>query len=181
MDKAQAFDALYAEVGGRPFHYMDIAMRLQNADTDHYADYWVAGRVLAMLLQLGGQLNDRAVPPMPKRVMVDFDGVLYSGPWEGASNLPAPPVPGAIEWLKELLADQRFTVSIFSARCTDPLGRVAVIMWLRRNGLTDTDKLSYPVVKTGAHVYIDDRAMPFTGTFPTPDMIDEFTPWNASQ
>lgn len=38
---------------------------------------------------------------------IDFDGVLhsYKSGWQGARNIPDPPVPDAIPWLRSLLSD----------------------------------------------------------------------------
>lgn len=42
-------------------------------------------------------------------------------------------------------------------------------------------QLSFPLWKPPAHVTIDDRALTFTGTWPTLAEIVEFRPWNRRQ
>lgn len=120
-------------------------------------------------------------------VAVDFDGVIhrYDSPWVAPHVIPDGPVFGAIEWLFQTL--QRFDVVIFSTRCKTWRGRRAMRAWLKKHadaiwyespftyGLEDV-KLSY--TKPPALIYLDDRAMRFTGTFPTADEIHAARPWN---
>ena len=69
---------------------------------------------------------------MKKRILVDFDGVLhsYTSGWQGARNIPDPPVPGAVEWLCAAL--ETFDVAIFSSRSHAFGGRRAMKGWLRK-------------------------------------------------
>ena len=57
---------------------------------------------------------------------VDFDGVIhsYASGWKGADAIPDPPVPGAMEFLREAL--RHFRVSIFSSRSNQPGGIAAM-------------------------------------------------------
>lgn len=124
-------------------------------------------------------------------VAVDFDGVLhrYNSPWINAHTIPDLPVPGAIDWLWRTF--QAFDIVIYSTRCKTWRGRRAVRNWLRRYvghlwyespagpGLEDI-RLSYE--KPPALVYLDDRAIRFTGeNFPTPAEIHAARPWNKQQ
>lgn len=112
------------------------------------------------------------------RVAVDFDGVLHSylSPWVDAETIPDPPVPGAIEWLREIAA--HFSVVIFTTRGKTPEGQRAVRHWLHENGLEWGVNAVVTAEKPAALVYLDDRALRFEGRFPTKDEIHAARPWN---
>ena len=61
---------------------------------------------------------------------LDFDGVIhsYTSGWQGARNIPDPPVDGAIKFLTE--ATEHFTVAIFSSRSRYWGGRRAMKRYL---------------------------------------------------
>ena len=115
-----------------------------------------------------------------RTLCVDFDGVLhsYTSPWAGVDVVPDPPVPGALAFLAS--AVERFRVAVFSARSHQPGGINAMRAWLGAHGLApDVVKaLEFPTEKPQAIVYIDDRAVCFTGTFPSLDDLAAFRPWN---
>lgn len=117
-----------------------------------------------------------------KIILVDFDGVLhsYTSGWKGAEITPDLPVPGAIEWLRRMLRDGRFRVCIYSSRSRQAGGVDAMREWLLRHGVAEAflTELEFPTEKLAAFITIDDRAMCFEGTFPDPDVLDEFVPWN---
>lgn len=125
---------------------------------------------------------------------LDFDGVIhsYTSPWRGYETIPDPPVPGAIAFLYEAI--QHFEVHIFSSRSSQPLGIECMQVWLE-----DAEKawiaeqiqanlpiprtslllnIKWPTTKPPAHVTIDDRAITFTGTWPTIESLQTFKPWN---
>lgn len=120
-------------------------------------------------------------------IAVDFDGVIhaYDSTWINAHTIPDDPVDGAIEWLYEMI--QKFDIVIFSTRCKTWRGRRAVRRWLKEhsgnwwfegfgaNGLEDI-RLSYE--KPPALIYLDDRAVRFSGTFPTASEVHQLRPWN---
>lgn len=121
-------------------------------------------------------------------IATDFDGVLheYQTPWINAHTIPDPPVEGAIEWL--FLTIQKMDIVILSTRCKTWRGRMAIRSWLKKHagsiwypspesvyGL-ESIKLSYK--KLPALVYLDDRAIRFTGKFPTVEEIHRAKPWN---
>jgi hypothetical protein len=118
------------------------------------------------------------------RVAVDFDGVLhsYTSPWVSEDVIPDPPVPGAIEWLQEMLKE--FDVFIHSTRCATNPGRSACLNWLDENGLQEALKLAFDGrlrftnSKEPCVIYIDDRGYRFTGNnFPSADEIRKALPW----
>ena len=127
---------------------------------------------------------------------VDFDGVIhsYTSGWKGADVVPDPPVGGAIEFLWR--AAKVFDVQIFSSRSNEPGGIDAMRTWLDAEICQHFDcafggdprdfeaarelsaAISYPTVKPPAMVTIDDRAITFTGQWPTIESLRNFQPWN---
>jgi hypothetical protein len=114
----------------------------------------------------------------PCRIAVDFDGVInsYVSRWTGATDLPDPPVPGAIEWLAEMV--RSFEVIIFTTRGQYPEAEAAIHAWLQKHGYCGclpevTNK------KPAALVYLDDRAIRFEGAFPSKEEIHRARPWRV--
>ena len=118
---------------------------------------------------------------MPKPLLVlDFDGVLhsYTSGWSAPDHIADPPVPGALEFIRDAL--QHFSVAIFSSRSGHPGGVEAMQRWLTEHGLEaeHREALKWPIAKPPAMLTIDDRALLFTGTFPSPAALLNFRPWN---
>lgn len=141
-----------------------------------------------------------------KLLVLDFDGVLhsYGSGWKGARCIPDDPVDGAMAFLVE--AVKRFDVAIHSSRSRYFGGRKAMRRWLRihltehfwgpgeeiSNCYTASDsdeyyslkadglieKIAFPLWKPPAHVMIDDRAITFSGAWPSLDALAAFKPWN---
>lgn len=123
---------------------------------------------------------------------IDFDGVLhsYSSGWKGARTVPDPPVNGAIKWLESLLgcpdyygiADRYkdFKVCIYSSRSRYWGGKNAMKKWLVKWGFDPNylELISFPLMKPAAFLQIDDRAITFSGIFPTVEEMKAFKPWN---
>jgi hypothetical protein len=118
---------------------------------------------------------------------LDFDGVIhsYTSPWKGASIVSDPPVPGAIAFLRE--AVKEYTVAIYSSRSHQEGGLEAMQEWLRYcaeeaahsdEDLKWLDEIEWPDYKPSAFLTIDDRALRFTGEWPSLDEIRLFKPWN---
>ncbi len=131
---------------------------------------------------------------------LDFDGVLhsYTSGWKGARNIPDPPMPGAIDWLRSLLTDadcvcsmaprfRDFDVHIFSSRSRYWGGRRAMRKWLgihfEKAGYYPelTELIKFPLWKPPAHLLLDDRAMCFTGVFPTVETMKAFKPYRLDK
>lgn len=117
---------------------------------------------------------------MSYTIAVDFDGVLHSyiSPF---SEIPMdPPVPGAINWLKELVKSD-LKVAILSTRNSSENGPEAVRKWLKDNGLTDSEiaTITFPKDKIRATLYIDDRGYNFKGdNFPSIEFMTNYRTWN---
>jgi hypothetical protein len=97
---------------------------------------------------------------MKSVVCLDFDGVIHlsiSG-WKGRTIIPDPPVPGAREAIAQLRAVAK--VVVHSGRCASPEGREAIRQWLDAQNI-EVDEICEN--KPLAEVYVDDRAVPFTG------------------
>lgn len=121
---------------------------------------------------------------------LDFDGVLhsYTSGWKGADVIPDPPVPGALQFLAE--ATKHFRVAIYSSRSGQEGGIQAMCQWLGRwsvdaeHGMPgDFDHgtwglIEWPTSKPSALVTIDDRAITFTGEWPSFEALLAFKPWN---
>lgn len=120
---------------------------------------------------------------------IDFDGVIhsYSSGWKGADVIPDPPVSGAMRFIWD--AGEHFRVAIYSSRSGQTGGIKAMKRWLADHFTAHwsgdrtqcDDKLAeieWPTEKPAAMITIDDRAITFTGTWPSIDELREFQPWN---
>jgi hypothetical protein len=121
---------------------------------------------------------------------LDFDGVIhsYTSGWQGADIIPDPPVEGAIEFIWKAL--EHFDVQIYSSRSHQPGGIDAMQGWLARwdgvywSGKDDRPRtclvlcVKFPDHKPSAFVTLDDRAITFTGSFPSMESLKTFQPWN---
>lgn len=154
---------------------------------DYDEDYW--GSKCALLLK------ELFVAPffdffrrglhMPSKpiLCLDFDGVLhsYTSGWKDADIIPDPPVPGAMQFL--VGATEAFQVSIFSSRSKDRAGVQAMRKWLRyyleEEGFSEEVELEldFPTEKPPAMLTIDDRALTFTGRWPSIEELKAFKPW----
>ena len=72
---------------------------------------------------------------------LDWDGVIYSytSGWQGATVLPDPPVPGALDFIAWAMID--FKVAIYSSRSHQWGGRRAMKRWLRHNVALELDRI----------------------------------------
>ena len=109
---------------------------------------------------------------------LDFDGVLhsYTSGWMGVDKIPDPPVPGALEFCQA--AVERFEVVVHSSRCSDITGLQAVAEWLDVHDFPP--EIQVCGLKPPAHVTIVDRAITFTGAWPSLDDLERFVPWTKA-
>lgn len=93
---------------------------------------------------------------MPKTVCLDFDGVMntYSG-WKGENELFSP--RGGLKVFLERLIEGGFDLVVHSTR---PAEKIRA--WLETHGLPALQVMDR---KPPAVVYLDDRAVCFTGSF----------------
>lgn len=121
---------------------------------------------------------------------LDFDGVLhsYASGWKGADVIPDPINPGAAEFLDRAVG--QFEVAIYSSRSSQPNGILAMQLWLRLSlyremGEKRADEvlalISWPETKPPAFLSIDDRAVTFTGQWPSMEEMLAFQPWFKKQ
>jgi hypothetical protein len=126
---------------------------------------------------------------MPTRpiLCLDFDGVLhsYASGWQGPNVIPDPPVAGAFGFLRE--AGQHFTLAVYSSRSHEPGGVEAMRAWLHQwaarelppgTDLSFLERIQFPTHKPGAAVTLDDRALTFTGEWPSVETLKNFRPWH---
>lgn len=122
-------------------------------------------------------------------LLLDFDGVChqYNNGWYGADVIQDDAVPGLFEFVEE--AAQHFDIQVFSTRSNLPGGIEAMQVWLyeqykkwRENGggkgFQQVVAISFPTEKPPAFIALDDRAILFTGIFPSITSLLAFKPWN---
>jgi len=110
-----------------------------------------------------------------KLLCVDFDGVLHlssKGFYDG--SVYDGPTPGAREFIDEAM--NHFDIIIYTARARTARGRQDVKDFLKKHGFPE---LPVECRKPPAYLTIDDRAITFTGTFPSPEDIKKFKHWNG--
>lgn len=127
---------------------------------------------------------------MPKPILcLDFDGVIhsYESGWKGADVIPDRPVDGAMPFIVDAL--KHFRVAIFSSRSNQPGGLLAMegyvfnhmASYFSESVATEVIKMiEWPTEKPPALVTIDDRAITFTGTWPTIESLLAFQPWTKN-
>jgi hypothetical protein len=115
-----------------------------------------------------------------KTIAVDFDGVInsYKSGWQGPTKTDEP-VLSAAEGISGLW-NRGYKIIIFSTRASTPEGADTIREYIRKH--TENELLANSIEITDrkpiADVYIDDRAIPFTGDWEeTLKQIEEFKPW----
>ncbi len=126
---------------------------------------WLEGheaidRILRTRLAPKQLCEQLGIEPSRKTVCLDFDGVIHSyrSGWQGETNIPDPPIHRVDLAIKQLR--KNFRVVVFSARCRSEEGVLAVEDWLARHNI-EVDEVC--MHKPPAFVYVDDRAVAFTG------------------
>lgn len=119
---------------------------------------------------------------------LDFDGVIhgYASGWRGAAVVSDPPTPGALDFIEA--ASERFKIAIHSGRSRLPGGILAMQRWLTSELLASgrdradvyrlLDRLEWWRDKPPAMVSLDDRALTFTGVWPSLKALEDFQPWH---
>jgi hypothetical protein len=157
-----------------------------NRAGENIEDYrWVAKRPDVQLA-----LEKQAVAPHAelvqdshggeKTIAVDFDGVInsYKSGWQGPTKTDEP-VLSAAEGISGLW-NRGYKIIIFSTRANTQEGTDTIREYIRRH--TENDLLANSIEITDrkpiADMYIDDRAIQFTGDWEeTLKQIETFEPW----
>lgn len=116
--------------------------------------------------------------PTKGTVVLDLDGVLhsYASGWQGETTIGDPPVEGAQAFVRSLIA-AGYDPVVASTRCNSEAGRGAVASWLVKHDFPLGLRIAEG--KPAGLVYLDDRALRFTGVWPTVSEIEAAaTPWN---
>lgn len=120
-------------------------------------------------------------PAYKKLICLDFDGVIhsYTSGWQGAPEAPDPPTPGALNFIRDVLADDTLELTIVSSRMLHPSGKDTIKRYLATHGLTpeEIEQIKMDDRKPPAFVTIDDRAVTFDGVFPSVASLKAFQPW----
>lgn len=116
---------------------------------------------------------------------LDFDGVVhsYTSGWKGARNIPDPPMPGVLDFISEAML-AGWDVVIHSSRARHFGGISAMRSWLMEHAGNQWDcmgpslcDVKFARWKPSATLTIDDRAMRFTGVWPSLNAMKKFKPY----
>lgn len=118
-------------------------------------------------------------------ICLDFDGVVHSyvSGWQGACTINDPPMPGALDYITDLLLEG-YDVVIHSSRSRHLFGIWAMRNWLRKHAGNQWDCMGpslcdvrFTRLKPPAILTIDDRAMRFQGAWPSMKSLKTFKPY----
>lgn len=122
-----------------------------------------------------------------KTILIDFDKTLnsYTSGWKGDPwNLPDPPVPGAVAFIRRMIASSSYDPVIFTTRAlnkrtmdVEPRVEKAIRAWFVKHGL---EPGAAATLRTTCHkipcsLIIDDKAFRFEGKYPTTEQLGELT------
>ena len=119
---------------------------------------------------------------------LDFDGVVhsYASGWKGARTIPDDPVPGALNFIIDAI-EAGWDVVIHSSRAKYFGGISAMRAWLQKHAGNQWDTMGpsfcdvrFVRWKPAALITIDDRALTFTGQWPSLDSLKAFRPWHKT-
>ena len=146
-------------------HTKEHFTRVWNDEPYAEGNKWLEGeeaieRILALSFARQPLLEAQGITVKPRTICLDFDGVVHSHMhgWQGEAIIPDPPVHRVDKAIAELRRDYR--VVIFSARCRTDEGVEAIRAWLVKHNI-EVDEVCRN--KPAAHVYVDDRAVRFSG------------------
>lgn len=177
----------FVELGVSQPVFAEIARKLKDAGYDHaFVDGAIDMHGVGLTVE-PPKVPERTAKPL---LCLDFDGVIhsYASGWKGADVIPDPPVPGALQFIAA--AVEHFTVAVYSSRSGQPGGVQAMQQWLgywsvdERYGMPSDfnhglwGEILWPLEKPAALVTLDDRAITFTGHWPSLDWLRAFKPWN---
>ncbi|MEY8240051.1 MAG: hypothetical protein RPT25_06880 [Cycloclasticus sp.] len=115
---------------------------------------------------------------MKPTIALDFDGVIHLNQnFISSTIIIEEPVPGAASAIEQL--SRQYKVVVFSCRANTPGGIEAIEDWLTVHGIEVDDVVDY---KPHATVYIDDRAIQFSGDWQgTLEQVEGFEPWQRKR
>lgn len=118
---------------------------------------------------------------------LDFDGVVhrYSSRYTKATEIHDPPTPGFWDFLAAA-QDSGLEVHIHSSRNHHNGGPEAIVRWLRKHAPNDSARERVERIQITTHkppwmVFLDDRALTFTGTWPSIEALKAFRPWHEQE
>ena len=112
-----------------------------------------------------------------KIIALDFDGTVhkYMSHWQGFDVISDGPVEGAKEFI-DALRDDGYKVVIFSSRCKEEKGIIAMKEWFEKHDIVVEEIVKE---KPPALVTLDDRAITFNGSYDGMlEKVKNFVPWN---
>lgn len=130
------------------------------ADVEWLEGHDAIDRMLATRPATQELLEQHAISTKRLTICLDFDGVIhsYQSGWQGAGIVADPPIHKVDVAIRRLRKD--FRVVVHSARCNTEEGRNAIANWLVKHKIEVDEVCEH---KPPAHVYVDDRAVAFTG------------------
>jgi hydroxymethylpyrimidine pyrophosphatase-like HAD family hydrolase len=97
-------------------------------------------------------------------IAIDFDGTIARYDGVTSPDDLGEPIPGAIEFLRAL-HKAGYTLAIFSARATDPIGKRAIEQWVAKHDLDGIIEFVTYEKLVDFELLIDDRAIRFEGDY----------------
>lgn len=164
------------------FAFDELRRQLLNTELAGRANIPMDGErvILVGNLEIRQRKLSKEQPKYPC-IAIDFDGVIhaYTSPWESAGVIKDGPVDGAIDFIRQAIAEG-FHVAIHTSRVNDASVRGDIVDWLHKHGLESENvgQLTITAQKVAAIVYIDDRGYRFEGRFPSFDEIRALKQWN---
>ncbi len=129
-------------------------------------------------------------------ICLDFDGVIhsYTSGWQGARTISDPPVEGAFDFMLDAMRDG-YDVVVHSSRARYWGGISAMRHWMYAHAgihqwyesgagpgfpFMGLESVRFVRWKPPAIVTIDDRAIRFTGIFPSPKEAASMLTWTKA-
>ncbi len=141
-------------------HYTRVWNDEPYADTKWLEGHEAIDRITSLVPASFELLEQHGMPRKRRTICLDFDGVVhsYQTGWHGETIISDPPIHRVDQAINRLRKD--FRVVVFSARCRSDEGVQAIKDWLTKHNIEVDDVCRD---KPPAHIYVDDRAVRFTG------------------
>lgn len=124
-------------------------------------------------------MDYKAEQKMQQRIVLDFDGTIatYNGEFKSPEQIDGTPIKGTFEFIEKLIKDG-YKVCISSSRMSEKSGISAIKEWFINYNFKFESELEYSYGKLPAHLYVDDRAFTFNGTYPSISYVKNFKPYH---